>query len=333
MRFSIICPIYNSSEYLEQCLASMLKQTYDDYEILLIDDGSTDSSLNICKKYAKDFENVKLFSKINEGPFLTRQFGIKKAIGDYLLFVDSDDLLVDNALEILNNIIIMHKTAELIIFRYKRFPSCKINSFDDNVIYNKKIISGAKEIFNYLFFHNKNSELVRKCIKRSSALLSLNENITSTSLLAEDLLQSVLFYPFVKSCILIDDELYLYRTNFKSLTHKKNKISAFGEYLCYKQIFTFLSTKFVFNIEEKHALLNEIKGKLMAYLYTFNNDKLKSATKEYWNVYNDPFVSNNIINLDSAKITGTLKNRICFKLFVKKRFRLLHFLSRFKKYE
>ena len=89
--FSIIIPIYNTSKYLSQCLKSVLEQKFDDYELILVDDGSTDDSTDICYRYKKEYDNIIFVSKSNEGQSVARNIGIHLAKGKYLIFLDSDD--------------------------------------------------------------------------------------------------------------------------------------------------------------------------------------------------------------------------------------------------
>ena len=94
---SVIVPIYNSEKYLEKCITSLLHQNINNYEIILIDDGSTDKSLEICKKFEN--KRIKVFHKENEGISLTRNFGLAKASYNYISFVDSDDYVTEDFLE------------------------------------------------------------------------------------------------------------------------------------------------------------------------------------------------------------------------------------------
>lgn len=93
IKFSIIVPVYNVEKYILECLDSILKQDYDNYEILLINDGSTDKSGNICEIYAAKNEKIKVFHKKNGGLSSARNFGLERATGDYVVFVDSDDYI------------------------------------------------------------------------------------------------------------------------------------------------------------------------------------------------------------------------------------------------
>lgn len=96
---SIIIPIYNADKYLDRCLKSIVNQTYTNLEIILINDGSTDTSLNICKKYAEKDSRIILVNKTNEGVSIARNLGIQKSTGDYIAFLDADDWITSNYIE------------------------------------------------------------------------------------------------------------------------------------------------------------------------------------------------------------------------------------------
>jgi len=98
---SIIIPVYNTGKYLEECMKSVLSQTYKEIEIILIDDGSTDQSPQICDQYQKEYERVKVIHQPNQGLSAARNRGIEQANGKYLMFVDSDDYINVNMVETL----------------------------------------------------------------------------------------------------------------------------------------------------------------------------------------------------------------------------------------
>ena len=93
---SIIIPLYNAENYIYKNIASILKQDFDNYELIIINDSSTDSSLNIAKSF--DDEKIRVYTKINEGTSIARNYGLKHANGEYILFVDADDYIEPNAL-------------------------------------------------------------------------------------------------------------------------------------------------------------------------------------------------------------------------------------------
>lgn len=116
---SIIVPIYNAEAYLNYCLVSIQKQTYKNLDIILVNDGSTDSSSDICLELAKNDDRIHYFVKENSGPSATRNYGLGKAKGDYLLFVDADDVLLPNAVE--TCVQASHESkAGMVIFTFER---------------------------------------------------------------------------------------------------------------------------------------------------------------------------------------------------------------------
>ena len=97
--YSIIVPVYNIEKYIEECINSIKVQSYDKWELILVDDGSTDGSGEICKNYASDDSRITYYYKENSGQSDARNLGVTKATGDYLLFVDGDDYISECALE------------------------------------------------------------------------------------------------------------------------------------------------------------------------------------------------------------------------------------------
>ena len=98
---SVIVPIYNTEKYLVECVESIRKQTYSNIEIILVDDGSTDASIEICDEFAEKDSRVRVFHKENEGVAVARNFGIQQSNGQYVVIVDSDDVAVDKMIEVL----------------------------------------------------------------------------------------------------------------------------------------------------------------------------------------------------------------------------------------
>lgn len=119
MKFSVIIPVYNVKNYLSKCVNSVLNQTYNDFEIILIDDESTDGSSELCDKYDKEYTRVHIFHKKNQGVAAARNLGIEHASGDYILFVDSDDWIDSKTLEHLENRL-EKKRYDVIIFSYAK---------------------------------------------------------------------------------------------------------------------------------------------------------------------------------------------------------------------
>ena len=118
MLFSVCIPVYNTSKYLDECLESVLRQTEQDYEIVLVDDGSTDGSGALCDQYAARYPQIRVIHKENEGLMMTRRRGFREARGDYFLCLDSDDYwLSDWVLERIRAMI-EEKNCDLVLFNY-----------------------------------------------------------------------------------------------------------------------------------------------------------------------------------------------------------------------
>ena len=91
MKFSLIVPVYNSEKTISRCVDSIIKQSFSDYELILVNDGSKDKSLELCEEYERKYKNIRVINKENGGASSARNAGLDVAEGDYILFSDSDD--------------------------------------------------------------------------------------------------------------------------------------------------------------------------------------------------------------------------------------------------
>lgn len=125
--FSIVVPVYNVEMYLHRCIDSILNQTYTKFEVILIDDGSTDSSGGICDEYEKQFSQIRVIHSKNNGVSVARNIGIKEAKGKWILFSDSDDWLEKETLEKANQIIRKNK-CDVVQFGFRYvYPTSVVN--------------------------------------------------------------------------------------------------------------------------------------------------------------------------------------------------------------
>ena len=125
MKVSVIIPVYNAEKYIRRCIESVLDQTYQDLEILLINDGSTDSSGSICDEYALKYMRVKSIHSINQGVAHARNLGLDNATGEYVVFVDSDDYVSSKYVENLVDGIVKTR-ADVSITKIKRIGENQI---------------------------------------------------------------------------------------------------------------------------------------------------------------------------------------------------------------
>lgn len=115
--FSIIVPVYNTGRYLEYCINSVVNQKFCDYELILINDGSTDNSMDICNYYSDNYDQIIAIDKMNSGVSETRNVGIDAAKGKYIVFLDSDDFVTRDFLNILYNNIVV-SCADVLFFNF-----------------------------------------------------------------------------------------------------------------------------------------------------------------------------------------------------------------------
>lgn len=101
MKLSVIIPVYNTEEYLQQSIESVIRQTYKNIEVILVNDGSTDGSGEICDRYAEAYGNIKVIHQKNEGNVSARCHGAEEAAGEYVTFMDSDDWIAEDMYETL----------------------------------------------------------------------------------------------------------------------------------------------------------------------------------------------------------------------------------------
>ena len=224
IKVSVIVPVFNVEAYLNESLDSILNQTLNDIEIICINDGSTDNSLNILETYAKKDKRIKIISKKNEGQGVARNVGLDDAQGEYISFVDSDDFIKKDMLEKLYNKA-ENNNLDLVM--------CKVSSFDnethevnDNLwYYSLKCFDGfKKEVFNNLdtkkFTDSISVTPYNKLYKRS--FIEKNNIRFPDKYIFEDEVFFYNVYLKAKRISLVDENLYYYRTNRKGSTVSKS---------------------------------------------------------------------------------------------------------------
>ena len=163
MRYSVIIPVYNAEGTLRRCLDSLVRQQFSDYELLIINDGSTDGSDAICREYANTYPCVRYFAKENGGVSSARNLGFEQAKGEYILFVDSDDYVSQDYFALLSRTL-ENKAADLLMFGYRNFGGVS-TEWDTGEFYENTEVGIAERVSSavrrYLF-----SSLWSKAFKR-----------------------------------------------------------------------------------------------------------------------------------------------------------------------
>ena len=242
MKISVIIPVYNVEEYIERCIQSILSQTLQDFEIVVVNDASPDNSMDIVRKYAKSDNRIKIFENTqNCGLMWTRKEGIARASGDYFMFCDSDDYLQENALEVLYNAALCNE-ADIVIGRCQIVYPNKTVPRDEKLSYGTDSISVYRSLMKGELHHN----LWAKIYKRT-----LFDNYKYDYFInhpkGED---ALLFYQIVrnvKKSVTINDIVYNYLVRQNSISYSKldeNKYRA----LCFVGSYIFHILKTIDNL-------------------------------------------------------------------------------------
>ncbi len=215
--FSIILPIYNVEKYLRECIESIISQTFKDYEIILVDDGSKDSSPAICDEYAEKYDFIEVVHKPNGGLSDARNVGLGYAKGEYVFFVDSDDYLIDeNVLQKISGR--LATSPDVVAFKNIKWfettntvskPSYDLTVSKDAVLPHEKYL----ELIDKDAYSNS---AWSKVIRRS--ILVDNHIEFEKGLLGEDNDWYYKVVSYIQSLELIDEPLYVYRQRAGSIT-------------------------------------------------------------------------------------------------------------------
>lgn len=164
---SIIIPVYNSKDRLAECLESVVSQSYKKLEVVIVDDCSTDGSLEICREYEKKYSFVHVHTKENEGVSAARNFGLSKAEGEYIQFVDSDDMLYPDACRMLAECMEKDKSDLVIGGYYNEKEQEKILYGERKFRDRSEFMREFPELFSRFFIHVPWNKLYRKSILKA----------------------------------------------------------------------------------------------------------------------------------------------------------------------
>ena len=238
---SIIVPIYNTEKYLHECLDSIINQNHTNFEVLLINDGSTDSSGTICQEYVERDSRFRYIEKDNGGVASARNLGLERSSGAYITFIDSDDWVEFNYLEVLYTALKENDT-DVAISTYKRFAQ-------DGVFYLRGYSKENDEFLN-IGKRNRNSflEILPKLGELDHSFYSISSKLIKRKIIgnllfdeqvsyAEDLNFFFHLYLGVESVVYVRDYTYIYRTHDASTSQNFNELKALHELEIFKRMF------------------------------------------------------------------------------------------------
>lgn len=265
-QLSVIIPVYNNMKYLAQCIDSVINQTYQDIEIILVDDGSTDGSGRLCDEYQKADDRIQVIHKANEGCMKARWHGLRKSKGKYIGFVDSDDWIDPCMYKVLMSVA-QEKDCDIVSMGYTVvFDNQKEMKADDTTLFGYYERGKNLDLFLASMMYDARTmergaqpSLCTKIIKREllvRAFDGADQNIS----MGED---AAIFYPCcleMNNIYIMREYKYFYRVHNASMCRSMN-IDIFSEFYSFYQ---YMQTRFS-EYEDRYGLLEQLRK----YVWTF----------------------------------------------------------------
>lgn len=218
MKYSVLIPVYNTEKYLQQCLESVRMQRIEDYEVIIVNDGSTDNSRLICEKYEKIDARFKLINQENGGLLLARRVALKVARGDYILFLDSDDYWEPDTLEVVEERI-NETEADVIIFGFNCV--CEGEILEKRLLLRDHTSFTKDSVEQYLqaWIETPDLNAIWSKVVKRECIDYWNEYEKYKGLSSgEDYIQSIYIVRHAKTISYIGKPIYNYRKNPKSIS-------------------------------------------------------------------------------------------------------------------
>lgn len=315
MKISVLIPVYNVEKYLSRCIESILSQSFQDFEIIFINDASTDASMDIVKEFAEKNSRIQIFeNNENMGPMWTRMIGYTNATGDYIVFCDADDYMPYNALETLYNAIIKSK-SDIVCGAYtyidikdtkKEFKSKLSYGNDKDAVY-RSLLTGE-------LTHSLWAKIFdRKLFKNYSYTALKDYTYTEDGILLYEIINNI------KKVSTIDYSVYNYLQNTNSITNTRFSDNSIISYLYFWNIqYNYISKdkdllKTIAKLRFKHLLTfmkRDYNKKLI-----YNNLK-QDFYKDLFSFKSALSYSNNLVlaiynyTIMNSRIARKIKNKI-----------------------
>ena len=292
--YSIVIPIYNAEKYLEECLESIVQQTYVNWELILVNDGSVDQSNAICERFKKRFpDSIKYIEQENKGLLQARRVGLNQVSGDYIMACDADDKLALFALEKIEDLL-QKSQADFLFFNFSVEENMANAALGDYFV-NGQIFEAdeKKKLYEVICCKVDFNPIWNKVVKKERIDFETDYSIYNREVqMGEDLFQVLPLLTKAKKAVFLDENLYYYRITRNSMT--KNRVD-FNDYLSVKRVLERLDTyidlwglenpefyktqKAVFYIKERLGAISRgdfknDKQELAAFLTSLSEDDL-----------------------------------------------------------
>lgn len=281
---SIVVPIYNAEEYLENCIESILTQNDSIYELLLIDNGSTDSSKKICDSYATQHKNIKAYHIPNNGVSNARNFGINHASGKWIAFIDSDDFINSEYIKTIKPF--LNQDIELITFNYIRY----INAHKEekgSLTIQEGLHKTSIDLFNLAIRLEVAALSVWSSIYKNEIIQKYNLRFREDMKTCEDFMFSLSYYNYVNKFYIINKGLYYYRQNPTSTTRIRDLQHAKNYQTVFNAISELIRTKHI-SLSSIYIFQNRWTRWIIDLIYNYKSQKIKDQIINK-SVYSQPF--------------------------------------------
>ena len=285
IKFSVVVPVYNVEKYLKRCMDSILGQTYNNLEIILVDDGSPDNCPKLCDGYAAEDSRVKVIHKNNAGLGMARNTGIENATGDYICFIDSDDFIANNLFEVCAKELSAER-YDVIAFDHSIYKKGKIISFEKRK--DKILFKGDEVRTSYLrdmIYNPDNKKRFHDCAWSMLYSMKLIKEsgfryVSEREYISEDFYSNLILFSHVESVLAIPESLYYYCYNASSLTNSYNE-KRFEKNIYQYEESVKLSEKLGYTDEVIRALAFQILGNtILAFKGVILNVQLDKTSKK-----------------------------------------------------
>ena len=314
---SVIIPVYNSSERLDICVNSILNQSYSNLEIILVDDGSTDNSLEIINSYVKKDSRVKGYHKNNGGVSSTRNYGLKVANGKFISFIDSDDYVDKEYFKTLMKYQKMNNSDIVRCGYYlnnKSYPIVIAKEVYVNFEFENKLI--FDEMLKTYKFNSVWGQLVKSCVIKD---VLFNENLS----MGEDFEFNINIIKKSSIVTLIPETLYCYYYNSTGMNYSVDKIKVLKKIFDINMIYKNLLKDSYFKIELiQFRYINEI----FPHILYISSYRYKDYLKEIRIIRNDSFI---LFSNSSDKKLKKAKYYLFYRILKKENFFLFFIMCRF----
>ena len=305
-------PVYNVGKYLKQCLDALVNQNYTFYEVILVDDGSTDNCGEVCDSYEKAYPDVvRVIHQPNTGLIMARRTGIRNAIGEYFVFVDSDDFVETNLLLSLDKIVEAYH-PDMILYGATYYDGSKFLPYYHPLYQESRLVNNKRKYYEATLKHTISNGLWGKAVNRKVVDIEKDYSEFSNVTIGEDLLQSLPYITNSKTVYFMNDCLYHYRINPESMAHNF-KNDRYESLRTVELELNKYAIKWEVNNRKEliayHAMKETVLGTLLTYAKSKNRLFTHETKRLIRRIKGDRFMKNQYININKhmfSKVQNTL---------------------------